>query len=112
MPSDSETLGFVVLEAKASGIPVVGVAAGGLIDVIDSGSAGFLVPNDENMVEFSAKVKELIENPKLRQQMGTNAHKWTQQWSWESATSDLRNVQYPKAISIFAARHNKNKNQE
>ena len=34
MPSDSETLGFVVLEAMASGVPVVGVAAGGLVDLI------------------------------------------------------------------------------
>ena len=30
MPSDSETLGFVVLESMASGVPVVGAAAGGV----------------------------------------------------------------------------------
>ena len=30
MPSDSETLGFVVLESMASGVPVVGAAAGGI----------------------------------------------------------------------------------
>jgi glycosyltransferase involved in cell wall biosynthesis len=34
MPSESETLGFVVLEAMASRIPVVAVAAGGLTDII------------------------------------------------------------------------------
>lgn len=34
MPSESETLGFVVLEAMASGVPVVCVAAGGLTDII------------------------------------------------------------------------------
>ena len=34
MPSESETLGFVALEAMASGIPVVSVAAGGLVDII------------------------------------------------------------------------------
>jgi len=32
MPSESETLGFVALEAMASGLPVVAVAAGGLTD--------------------------------------------------------------------------------
>ena len=34
MPSESETLGFVVLEAMASGLAVVSVAAGGLTDII------------------------------------------------------------------------------
>lgn len=34
MPSETETLGFVVLEAMASGLPVVAVAAGGLTDIL------------------------------------------------------------------------------
>lgn len=34
MPSESETLGFVALEAMASRVPVVAVAAGGLTDII------------------------------------------------------------------------------
>lgn len=34
MPSETETLGFVALEAMASGLPVVCVAAGGLVDIV------------------------------------------------------------------------------
>lgn len=34
MPSETETLGFVALEAMASGLAVVAVAAGGLVDII------------------------------------------------------------------------------
>ena len=34
MPSESETLGFVALEAMASGLAVISVAAGGLVDII------------------------------------------------------------------------------
>lgn len=42
MPSESETLGFVVLEAMSSGLPVVAVAAGGLVDIMKNivGEAG------------------------------------------------------------------------
>lgn len=36
MPSESETLGFVVLEAMASQVPVVAVRAGGIPDIIHS----------------------------------------------------------------------------
>ena len=101
MPSDSETLGFVVLEAMASGIPIVGVAAGGLVDLIDSGNTGFLVSNTDGMEEFTTKVKELIENVSLRKDMGVAARAWSEGWSWESATSKLRNIQYRTAIRNF-----------
>lgn len=37
MPSESETLGFVVLESMASGVPVVGADAGGIPDLIRHG---------------------------------------------------------------------------
>ncbi len=42
MPSESETLGFVALEAMSSGLPVVAVAAGGLVDIMKNivGEAG------------------------------------------------------------------------
>lgn len=104
MPSDSETLGFVVLEAMASGVPVVGVAAGGVADLIETGSTGYLVSNTDGMVEFTARVKELVANEALRKQMGLNARAWAEGWSWEAATSKLRNVQYRVAIENFKAR--------
>lgn len=40
MPSETETLGFVVLEAMASGVPVVAVAAGGLTDIVQHSQTG------------------------------------------------------------------------
>ena len=42
MPSDTETLGFVVLESMASGVPVVGANAGGIPDLIDDGKVCFV----------------------------------------------------------------------
>lgn len=104
MPSDTETLGFVVMEALASGIPCVGVAAGGLVDIIDSGETGFLAANDNNMIEFSAKVKELVQNEPLRKQFAESAVAWAKDLGWEAATSKLRNIQYRKAIAIHHAR--------
>ena len=100
MPSDSETLGFVVLEAMASGVPVVGVAAGGVKTLIQSGENGYLVSNEDNMVEFSDKVKELLSDKQGRIAMGQRARKYTEKFSWEAATSRLRNIQYKLAIDL------------
>ena len=106
MPSDSETLGFVVLEAMASGVPVVGVAAGGVLDIVSSGETGFLAQPSEDFEEFTNHVTTLIENPAKRIQMGAQARTWAEGWSWESATSKLRNIQYRAAIALHASRDN------
>ncbi|KAK9897518.1 glycosyltransferase family 4 protein [Cystobasidium minutum MCA 4210] len=42
-PSHSETFGNVVLEAMASGLPVVGLKAEGVCDLVESGKTGFLL---------------------------------------------------------------------
>jgi len=44
VPSRSEALGVVFLEALAAGIPAVGTSAGGISEVLDGGRAGWLAP--------------------------------------------------------------------
>ncbi|EEC43145.1 glycosyl transferase, group 1 [Phaeodactylum tricornutum CCAP 1055/1] len=102
MPSDSETLGFVVLESMASGVPVVGAAAGGIPDIIDDGKTGFLVPPGD-IAGFVSRL-ESLRNAKFRTQMAKAARKETERWGWEAATSYLRNVQYEKALINFHSR--------
>ena len=104
MPSDTETLGFVVMEALASGLPSVGVEAGGVVDIIKHGNTGFLAHNDDEMSDFSAYVGKLAQDTALRSNMSKNAVDWAQGWSWEAATSKLRNIQYRKAMELFKCR--------
>ncbi len=102
MPSDSETLGFVVLESMASGVPVVGAAAGGVLNLIHDDVDGYLVePGD---TDGYVEKLELLRDEKNRVRMGVNARAEAEKWSWEAATSILRNVQYEKAIVNFHSR--------
>jgi sulfoquinovosyltransferase len=103
MPSDSETLGFVVLESMASGVPVVGAAAGGIPDLISDGETGYLVPPGDTEA-FCAKMRALATDTTLRTQMGKAARQEAERWGWEAATSYLRNVQYEKALLNFHSR--------
>jgi len=102
MPSDSETLGFVVLESMASGVPVVGCAAGGIMNLIHEGVDGFLVKTGD--IDGYVENLNKLRDASLRETMGENARMEAEKWSWEAATSILRNIQYEKAIVNFHSR--------
>ena len=53
MPSRTETLGLVVLEAMSSGVPVVGARAGGIPEMIEDGVSGFLFDTEADAIERS-----------------------------------------------------------
>ncbi|KAI4313362.1 hypothetical protein L6164_026348 [Bauhinia variegata] len=100
MPSESETLGLVVLEAMSSGIPVVGARAGGVPDIIPpevDGKIGHLyTPGD--IEDCLSKLKPLLENKELREAMGKAARQEMEKYSWRAATRVIRNEQYNAAI--------------
>lgn len=102
MPSDSETLGFVVLESMASGVPVVGAAAGGILDLIDEDETGFLCPPGDTQA-FAKRLTQLRDT-EFRKAMGVRARQEAERWGWEAATSYLRNVQYQQALLNFHSR--------
>lgn len=102
MPSDSETLGFVVLESMASGVPVVGANAGGIPSLIKDGEDGFLVEAGD--VDGFVDCLKKLQNAKFRAEMGLRARAEAERWGWEAATSVLRNIQYEKALSNFKSR--------
>lgn len=103
MPSESETLGFVVLESMASGVPVVGARAGGVPDIISHQVNGYLFsPGSHDDCE--RWVRLLLDNPKLRADMGAAARQEAARWSWRASAAATRNVGYGRAISNFKYR--------
>jgi glycosyltransferase involved in cell wall biosynthesis len=57
MPSATETLGFVVLEAMAAGCPVVAADAGGVTELVEHGARTEQEPRDERGV---ARAQEAV----------------------------------------------------
>ncbi|KAI3805761.1 hypothetical protein L1987_21646 [Smallanthus sonchifolius] len=100
MPSESETLGFVVLEAMSSGLPVVAARAGGIPDIIPAeqeGKTGYLyTPGD--LDDCLNKLFPLLNDAKLRETIGKAARAEMEKFDWRAATIVIRNQQYNAAI--------------
>ena len=95
MPSDSETLGFVVLESMASEVPVVGCNAGGIPHTIHpvENTGSFLVEAGD-IDGYVEKLALLQKEPALRKQMGKRAREEMLKWSWEDSMAELRREIY------------------
>src|SRR5262245_14539104 len=69
LPSYTEGLPNVVLEAFAAGVPVVATAVGGTPEVVEDGHSGFLVPPGD-APRLAQRVAELLANEARRRAMG------------------------------------------
>jgi glycosyltransferase involved in cell wall biosynthesis len=68
-PSLSEGLPVVIMEALASGVPVVASAVDGIPELVRDGETGCLVPPSDQQA-LADGVKQLLADPYLRQRMG------------------------------------------
>jgi glycosyltransferase involved in cell wall biosynthesis len=70
LPSFTEGLPNVALEASAAGVPVVATAVGGTPEAVADGESGFLVPPGQPEA-IAARVAELLRDADLRTRFGT-----------------------------------------
>jgi glycosyltransferase involved in cell wall biosynthesis len=71
-PSVFEALGLSLIEAAACGLPAVGSRTGGIVDVIEDGASGLLVPPGETGALREA-LASLLREPARRVAMGARA---------------------------------------
>lgn len=73
-----EGLGMVLLEAAATGVPVVASRIGGIPEgVLDNGT-GFLVP-ERDVEALARRIDDLLSDPAMRLRMGTQARALVEQ---------------------------------
>jgi glycosyltransferase involved in cell wall biosynthesis len=102
MPSTTETLGFVVLEAMASGCPVVAARAGGVPELLEDGESGCLYDADDPQDAIRA-VRALLAEPARRRFVAEQARKRAEESSWPRETRRLL-LEYRKALAIASQR--------
>jgi glycosyltransferase involved in cell wall biosynthesis/predicted metal-dependent phosphoesterase TrpH len=85
--SRTDTFGQVVLEAQASGLPVIAVAEGGPLSLIEQRRSGLLCPADAPAL--AAAVLELAGSPELRERLARGGLEAMRERTWEHALQRL-----------------------
>lgn len=75
--SSTETQGLVVLEAAASGLPIVIVKDKAYENIVYDAGNGFVLPLKTN--QFSEKILKLLKDPDLRKRMGMRSRNIVQE---------------------------------
>ena len=73
LPSRCEGMGCVILEAMASGVPIVATDMGGIPMLVRDGENGFLVPVDE-VAALEDRLRTLLRDKALREKMGARSY--------------------------------------
>lgn len=95
-----ETFGISVIEAQASGLPIVGVAAGAMIDRVTSDTGRVGAVDDAHAMAHNLAE---IWNGDCRA-MGEASWRHAQQFSWHESLQALFGDVYPRAIASAAQR--------
>jgi glycosyltransferase involved in cell wall biosynthesis len=101
-PSDTETFGNVVLEAMASGLPVIAAARGGVMDSVQPGRNGLLAAAGDAGA-FADAVERVLQADDFRASLASGARAWALRRSWNAVMNELFDT-YDRTVTTHAAR--------
>jgi phosphatidylinositol alpha-mannosyltransferase len=98
----SESFGIVLLEALASGLPVVATEVPGYMSVLEPGKDSLTVP-PKNWRELAASLVILARDVDLRRRLADYAQHKARRYSWETISAEVIDV-YNDARKALATR--------
>jgi glycosyltransferase involved in cell wall biosynthesis len=90
-PSLVEGMPLTLLEAMATGMPVVTTNTCGMADVVENHVNGLLVPAT-NAEQLAAGIERLCQSADLRKRLGLAGQETMRRYTWERVTEQLEEV--------------------
>jgi UDP-glucose:(heptosyl)LPS alpha-1,3-glucosyltransferase len=92
LPTIYEPFGLVIVEAMASGLPVITSRVAGAADFITDGVDGLLLNDPGDINDLAAKIELLFSNAELRKTMGERARETAEKFSWDQVAQKTLEV--------------------
>src|SRR5205807_6493636 len=83
-PSTTDTFGNVIIEAQASGVPVIVSDSGGPKELVEDERNG-LITKSHDVEDLTRAIRQLISNPERRREMGSAARDSVVNRTWPDA---------------------------
>jgi glycosyltransferase involved in cell wall biosynthesis len=90
-PSRYEACSLVMLEAMASGLPIITAKTAGGAEIITS-DCGFVLSDPNRIQELTLSLNVLTQQPEVRIQMGKQASEIAQKYSWKLMADQYINI--------------------
>lgn len=97
--SRTETQGLVLLEAMAMGVPVVGLAAMGTVDILSPQRGAVVAP--DAVPGFATALADLLADPGRRQALGEAAREYAREWADDVLAARLASL-YQQHMTGFS----------
>ena len=91
LPSLNEGMSNNMLEAMASGMPIIMTPTGGAEELVKDGINGYIVKFKDS-ADIAEKISKLINNPELCKKMGEESRKIAQILSWKSVAEKYQQL--------------------
>lgn len=93
LPTRFESFGIVLLEAMASGLPIIATNTTAVPELVRNGVNGILVP-PEDPIELSRAISDLIDDDEKRVMMSKNSLRLSRSiyYTWDRIVTDLERV--------------------
>lgn len=91
LPSEAELQGMVLLEAAASGLPLIGANASAIPEIVHHGDNGFLhVPGSSE--DLAERIVQLVEDEALREKLGKRGLELVQHHALRESISQFESI--------------------